>query len=115
MSFFIQAQRRWVEQQDEFVRRRRDHEMRMIAMEATEADRREEEIRRRIEGLDEQKRKNRSANQAGSEEVSNLSGLNVNTGLPAYSDSVGTTWVKLAPILVAAGTSCSAFTPYSPG
>ena len=33
--------------------------MRMIAMEATEAERREEEIRRRIEGLDEQKRKNR--------------------------------------------------------
>ena len=83
MTFFIQAQRRWVEQQDEFVRRRRDHEMRMIAMEATEADRREEEIRRRIEGLDEQKRKNRSANQAGSEEVSNLSGLNVNTVEPA--------------------------------
>ena len=41
------------------MRRRRDHEMRMIAMEATEAERREEEIRRRIEGLDEQKRKNR--------------------------------------------------------
>ena len=57
--------------------------MRMIAMEATEAERREEEIRRRIEGLDEQKRKNRSANQAGSEEVSNLSGLNVNTVEPA--------------------------------
>ena len=56
----LQAQRRWEEQQDEFVRRRRDHEMRMIAMEATEAERREEEIRRRIEGLDEQKRKNRS-------------------------------------------------------
>ena len=61
----LQAQRRWVEQQDEFVRRRRDHEMRMIAMEATEADRREEEIRRRIEGLDEQKRKNRSVRQTG--------------------------------------------------
>ena len=55
----LQAQRRWEEQQDEFVRRRRDHEMRMIAMEATEAERREDEIRRRIEGLDEQKRKNR--------------------------------------------------------
>ena len=58
----LQAQRRWEEQQDEFVRRRRDHEMRMIAMEATEAERREEEIRRRIEGLDEQKRKNRCDN-----------------------------------------------------
>ena len=30
-----------------------------VDQEATEAERREEEIRRRIEGLDEQKRKNR--------------------------------------------------------
>lgn len=67
-----EAQRRWVEQQDEFVRRRRDHEMRMIAMEATEADRREEEIRRRIEGLDEQKRKNRLVQEAVAEQLKSL-------------------------------------------
>jgi hypothetical protein len=61
-NFFItsfQALRRWEEQQGEFVRLRRGHEMDMIAMEAQEVDRREDEVRRRIEEFNEQKRKNR--------------------------------------------------------
>ncbi len=55
----LQAERRWQEQEGEYVRRRRDHEMQLISLEAAEVQRREEEVRRRIEELNEQKRKNR--------------------------------------------------------
>ena len=31
--FFFQAQRKWVEEQEEFARRRKEHEIKMIEME----------------------------------------------------------------------------------
>ena len=32
-TFFFQAQRKWVEEQEEFARRRKEHEIKMIEME----------------------------------------------------------------------------------
>ncbi len=40
-----QARRKWVEQEEAFERQRREHEVKMIAMEAAEVDRRSEEVR----------------------------------------------------------------------
>lgn len=54
-----EAQRKWVEEQEEFARRRKEHEIKMIEMEQAEAQRREVEVRKLGEDLVEIRRKNR--------------------------------------------------------
>ena len=52
-----QEKLKWQKQQDEFDRRKREHQMNLVEMERKEVQRREEELRQRKHLLEEKKRK----------------------------------------------------------
>lgn len=67
-----EARKKWLEQQEDFARKRQEHEMKMIAMEEAEVARREEEVRKRNDELDDQKRKNRMVQEAVAAQIRTL-------------------------------------------
>lgn len=67
-----EARKKWLEQQEDFARKRQEHEMRMIAMEETEVARREQEVRQRNDDLDDKKRKNRMVQDAVAAQIRTL-------------------------------------------
>eukprot|EP00095_Tigriopus_kingsejongensis_P010270 maker-scaffold494_size155699-snap-gene-0.21 protein:Tk10270 transcript:maker-scaffold494_size155699-snap-gene-0.21-mRNA-1 annotation:"multispecies: rna-binding protein" len=67
-----EARKQWLEQQEDFARKRQEHEMKMIAMEEAEVSRREEEVRKRNDELDDQKRKNRMVQEAVAAQIRTL-------------------------------------------
>eukprot|EP00094_Tigriopus_californicus_P013369 TCALIF_12930-PA protein Name:"Protein of unknown function" AED:0.22 eAED:0.22 QI:129/0.5/0.66/1/1/1/3/178/257 len=59
-------------EEEDFARKRQEHEMKMIAMEEAEVARREEEVRKRNDELDDQKRKNRMVQEAVAAQIRTL-------------------------------------------
>ena len=60
---------KWQKEQEEFNRRKREHEIQLVEIERQEVERREEEVRRRNEDLDEKRRKHRMIQDAVTEQV----------------------------------------------
>ena len=60
---------KWQKEQEEFNRRKREHEIHLVEIERQEVERREEEVRRRNEDLDEKRRKHRMIQDAVAEQV----------------------------------------------
>ena len=60
---------KWQKEQEEFNRRKREHEIQLVEIERQEVERREEEVRRRNEDLDEKRRKHRMIQDAVNEQV----------------------------------------------
>ena len=60
---------KWQKQQDEFNKRKRDHEMHLVEIERKEVQRREEEVRQRKEVLEGKRRKHDEIQTAISEQV----------------------------------------------
>ena len=65
----FQAQRRWIEEQEEFRRKQREHEIQMIEMEGAEVKRRELEVKKLGTELEETRRKNRSIQEKVAEQI----------------------------------------------
>jgi len=63
---------KWQKEQEEFNRRKREHEIQLVEIERQEVERREEEVRRRNEDLDEKRRKHRMIQDAVSEQIKTL-------------------------------------------
>ena len=68
MSIF-QAQRRWIEEQEEFRRKQREHEIQMIEMEQAEVQRRELEVKKLGNELEDTRRKNRQIQDKVQEQI----------------------------------------------
>ena len=73
VTYFIwrlwQEKLKWQKEQEEFNRRKREHEIQLVEIERQEVERREEEVRRRNEDLDEKRRKHRMIQDAVTEQV----------------------------------------------
>ena len=65
----LQEKLKWQKEQEEFNRRRREHDIQLVEIEQQEVSRREEEITRRNEDLDEKRRKHRLIQDAVAEQV----------------------------------------------
>ena len=65
----LQEKLKWQKEQEEFNRRRREHDIQLVEIEQQEVSRREEEITRRNEALDEKRRKHRLIQDAVAEQV----------------------------------------------
>ena len=65
----FQAQRRWIEEQEEFRRKQREHEIQMIEMEGAEVKRREIEVKKLGTELEETRRKNRQIQDKVAEQI----------------------------------------------
>jgi len=63
---------KWQKEQEEFNRRKREHEIQLVEIERQEVERREEEVRRRNEDLDEKRRKHRMIQDAVTEQIKTL-------------------------------------------
>jgi len=64
-----EAQRRWIEEQEEFRRKQREHEIQMIEMEGAEVKRREIEVKKLGTELEETRRKNRQIQDKVAEQI----------------------------------------------
>ena len=65
----FQEKLKWQRQQDDFNKRKRDHELHLVEIERKEVQRREEEIRKRKEVLDGKRRNHDEIQTAISEQV----------------------------------------------
>ena len=77
----LQEKLKWQKEQEEFNRRRREHEIQLVEIEQQEVERREEEVRRRNDDLDEKRRKHRLIQDAVAEQVQYCFILKVANGL----------------------------------
>ena len=68
-NFACQEKLKWQKEQEEFNRRKREHEIQLVEIERQEVQRREEEVRRRNEDLDDKRRKHRLIQDAVAEQV----------------------------------------------
>ena len=69
LKIIFQEKLKWQKQQDEFNKRKRDHEMHLVEIERKEVQRREEEVRQRKEVLEGKRRKHDEIQTAISEQV----------------------------------------------